>query len=439
MKIYCIGIGGIGLSALARYYVHEGHTVSGSDSSDSELIHTLQKEGMHISIGTDPSEITGDIDLVVYTVAISLDNALLMRARELGLTCMTYPEALGIVTKGKKTIAVCGTHGKTTTTAMVYYALKACGINPTVIIGSLLSEGGLNATGDNVASPDQAKLDVRTNYIAGDSDYMVVEACEYKRSFLALRPTHIIVTNIDEDHLDYYKDLSDIHSAFQSFADVLPHEGLLVTHSNVSLVTNARKIDADCISTKDIDLTVLGEHNKSNAQLVIALVKELGLDEEKARGDLKQFPGTWRRMEYKGKTGAGVMVYDDYGHHPTEIKATYEALRTAYPKGEYTIVMLFQPHLYSRTKLLFNDFVSVLSAVDHVYVLPIYRARLEDTSVTSEEELVSAITAAGGKADRLDSLSDISEFVESLTDTKTIVVNMGAGDAFAELDKVRFV
>lgn len=439
MKIYCIGIGGIGLSALARYYVHEGHTVSGSDSSDSELIHTLQKEGVHISIGTDPSEITDDMDLVVYTVAISLDNALLMRARELGLTCMTYPEALGIVTKGKKTIAVCGTHGKTTTTAMVYYALKACGINPTVIIGSLLSEGGLNATGDNVASPDQAKLDVRTNYIAGDSDYMVVEACEYKRSFLALHPTHVIVTNIDEDHLDYYKDLSDIHSAFQSFAEALPHEGLLVTHSNVSLVTNARKVDADCIPTKDIDLTVLGEHNKSNAQLVIALIKELGLDEEKARSGLKQFPGTWRRMEYKGKTDAGVMVYDDYGHHPTEIKATYEALRTAYPKGEYTIVMLFQPHLYSRTKLLFNDFVSVLSAVDRVYVLPIYRARLEDTSVTNEEELVNAITAAGGKADRLESLSDIPEFVESLTGTKTIVVNMGAGDAFAELDKVRFV
>ncbi len=420
MKIYCIGIGGIGLSALARYYVHEGHTVSGSDSSDSELIHTLQKEGMHISIGTDPLEITDDIDLVVYTVAISLDNALLVRARELGLPCMTYPEALGVVTKGKKTIAVCGTHGKTTTTAMVYYALKACGINPTVIIGSLLSEGG-------------------TNYIAGDSDYMVVEACEYKRSFLALHPTHIVVTNIDEDHLDYYKDLSDIHSAFQTFADALPHEGLLVTHSNVSLVTNARKVDADCISIKDIDLTVLGEHNKSNAQLVIALIKELGLDEEKARGGLKQFPGTWRRMEYKGKTNAGVMVYDDYGHHPTEIKATYEALRTAYPKGEYTIVMLFQPHLYSRTKLLFNDFVKVLSAVDHVYVLPIYRARLEDTSVTSEEELVSAITAVGGTADRLESLSDIPEFVESLTDTKTIVVNMGAGDAFAQLDKVRFV
>lgn len=420
MKIYCIGIGGIGLSALARYYVHEGHTVSGSDSSDSELIHTLQKEGIHISIGTDPLEITDDIDLVVYTVAISLDNALLVRARELGLPCMTYPEALGVVTKGKKTIAVCGTHGKTTTTAMVYYALKACGINPTVIIGSLLSEGG-------------------TNYIAGDSDFMVVEACEYKRSFLALHPIHIVVTNIDEDHLDYYKDLSDIHSAFQTFADALPHEGLLVTHSNVSLVTNARKVDADCISIKDIDLTVLGEHNKSNAQLVIALIKELGLDEEKARGGLKQFPGTRRRMEYKGKTGTGVMVYDDYGHHPTEIKATYEALRTAYPKGEYTIVMLFQPHLYSRTKLLFNDFVKVLSAVDHVYVLPIYRARLEDTSVTSEEELVSAITAAGGTADRLESLSDIPEFVESLTDTKTIVVNMGAGDAFAQLDKVRFV
>ncbi len=420
MKVYCIGIGGIGLSALARYYKHKGYDVSGSDSTDSDLIVSLRKESIDVSIGSDKTRITNDIDLVVYTIAISPDDLEYMHAKEISLKCMSYSEALGGVTKEKITIAVCGTHGKTTTTALTYYSLKACGINPTLIIGSLLSEKG-------------------TNFIPGDSEYMIVEACEYKRSFLDLFPTHIIVTNIDADHLDYYKDIEDIHNAFQSFADKLPENGLLVTHSNVSLNTKGKKIDADCVDKKSIELSVLGEHNKENAKLVLALTNALGLDDSKARFGLKNFPGTWRRLEYKGKTPNGISVYDDYGHHPTEIKATYEALRTKYPKGEYKIVIFFQPHLYSRTKALLPYFVEVLKDVDQVFVLPIYKARLEDTSVINEDIVVEEINKAGGHAEKISSLGEIPDKIESITDTKTVVVNMGAGNAFEEVNKVHFV
>ena len=198
MKIYCIGIGGIGLSALTRYYKNSGHDVLGSDQADSALLEDLRNEGIHIFLGHHAENIPEDIDMVIYTIAIPTENEELKRAKSLGALCKTYPEALGEITKEKKTIAICGTHGKTTTTAMTYYALRACGVKPTLILGSLLSEGG-------------------TNFVAGDSEWMVVEACEYKRSFCNLFPSHVIVTNIDEDHLDYYKDIHDIASAFQGF------------------------------------------------------------------------------------------------------------------------------------------------------------------------------------------------------------------------------
>lgn len=417
MKIYCIGIGGIGLSALARYYKNKGHEIAGSDLNESEIDKDLRNEGINVDIGHNAEHITNDINLVVYTIAISVDNVELLKAKELGIKCMSYPEALGEVTKDYTTISVCGTHGKTTTTAMTHYALKACGINPTIIIGSLLSDGG-------------------TNFIAGDSKYLVVESCEYKRSFLNLNPKHIIVTNIDADHLDYYKDIEDIHDAFQSFADKLDEKGFLVTHSNVSLNTKAKKIDADCIDKKSIELSVLGEHNQSNAQLVLALTKEFGLDEVKARIGLKQFPGTWRRLEYKGKTENGVIVYDDYGHHPNEIKATLEALREKYSKEDFKLHVFFQPHLHSRTKVFFEEFGDVLKEADFVSLMPIYKARLETDLSVSSEDLRDSIIKKGGHAETLASINDLPNSVLSIKDSNTVVLNIGAGDAFAELNKI---
>lgn len=424
MKIHCIGIGGIGLSALARYYKSLGHTVSGSDASTSELVQRLKSEGIEIYLGHSKEHIKDDIDVVVYTIAIPDSNEELSEAKSRGIVTKTYPQALGDVTQEKTTITVSGTHGKTTTTAMMYYAMKACGINPTVIVGSLLSDHG-------------------TNFVAGDSEpasptggYMIVEACEYKRSFLNLHPTHAVITNIDEDHLDYYKDLDDIKSAFQSFVDRLPVEGSLTTHADVSLTTLAHTNNADFWDAESIELSVLGEHNRSNAQLVLSFLMSLHFDEKNIRAGLKEFKGTWRRMEYKGKTLHGIPVYDDYGHHPREIMATIEALREKYPTGKNKIVMLFQPHLYSRTKALLPEFVEVLKNVDEVHLLPIYRARLEDTSIINEDIVVTAINQAGGNAKRLESLSDIPAYVESVPDPSTVIVNMGAGNAFEELNKV---
>lgn len=418
MKIYCIGIGGIGLSALARYYNYNGYEVLGSDASDSELIQTLKVEGIDVIIGSDATRLTNDIDMVVHTIAIPTTQPELVRAKEMGILCKTYPEALGEVTKEKKTIAVCGTHGKTTTTAMTYHALKACGINPTVIIGSLLAGVG-------------------TNFIPGDSEYMVVESCEYKRSFLNIHPTHILVTNIDADHLDYYKDIEDIKSAFQEFASKVT-DGFVVTHANVDLATSGTNIHADSVPKESIELSVLGEHNKQNAQLVLALGNALGLPEEKVREGLKEFKGTWRRLEYKGTTTNGVEVYDDYGHHPTEIKATFEALRSKFGP-ERMLYVFFQPHLFSRTKLFLAEFAEVLAQADRVYVMPIYAAREHDDGSISSKMVVEEINARGGHAELLDTILALPVAVEAIDKEGVVAVNIGAGDAYAELAKVFFV
>ncbi len=420
MKIHCIGIGGIGLSALARYYKSQGHDVSGSDNTVSDLTLALEKEGIVFYKGHDASHVGEGVVRVVYSIAVPENNPEYEEAKKRGLELMTYPAALGEITKEKTTIAICGTHGKTTTTAMTYYAMKACGILPTVIVGSLLAEGG-------------------TNFIAGDSEYLIVEACEYKRSFLNLHPTHIIVTNVDADHLDYYKDLEDIKSAFQSFTGRLSENGVLVTHTETSLTTSAKHVTTEEVTKDSIKLSVLGGHNRENAALVISLLSVLGFEEEKIRAGLYSFPGTWRRMEYKGKTKNGVDVYDDYGHHPAEISATYQALREKYPQEEWHIAMLFQPHLYSRTKVLLSDFARVLSDVDEVYILPIYKARLEDDTVINQDIVVDAVNKNGGNAKKVGSLSDVTSLVDNYKKEKSVIVNMGAGNAFEEINKVNFL
>lgn len=406
MKIFCIGIGGIGLSALARYYKHQGHVVSGSDANDSELIETLRNEGIDVVIGKDKDHITEDIDQVVYTIAISENHTELLQAKKFGIVCKTYPEALGEITKEKKTIAVCGTHGKTTTTAMTYHALKACGINPTVIVGSLI--GGIG-----------------TNFIHGDSDYMIVEACEYRRSFLNLYPTNIIVTNIDSDHLDYYKNIDDIKSAFQSFADKLNEESFLVTHSDVDLNTKAKKVNADIIDLNSVSLNVLGQHNKRNAQLVISLLIKFGFTEEKIREGLLNFRGTWRRLEYKGEY-KGAVFYDDYGHHPTEIEATLQAVREKYPDGKFKLVAVFQPHLYSRTKLLFGDFVNAFSLADKICVLPIYASREEFDDSISSYDLVEKMD----NSIYMENLEEVKKYIDKNCHSGSVVVTIGAGDVY---------
>jgi len=424
-NVHCIGIGGIGLSAIARYCHSHGARVSGSDGSASRITEDLQKEGIVVFEGHNSAYIESGLDLVIYTIAIHDDNSELVEAKNKGITCITYPEALGMLTQEYETIAICGTHGKTTTTAMVASMFKACGINPTVIVGSLLSDGEQNATGGIVASPNQDKFDVRTNYIKGDSKYLIVEACEYRRSFLNLHPTHVIVTNIDEDHLDYYKDLTDITSAFQSFVDKLPPTGTLVTHADVSLVTDAKKVNADTIDTLTLELSVLGDHNKSNAQLALALAESLGLSENNARKGLLSFRGTWRRLEYKG-VWHDITLYDDYGHHPKEIRATLQALREKYSHNAYELIVVFQPHLYSRTKLLLEDFSHAFSDADKICIMPIYASREVDDGTISSHDLVELTTSAIA----MDSFEEVQKYVLGRPHYHTVLLTIGAGDVY---------
>lgn len=402
--VHCIGIGGIGISAIARYCKGKGATVRGSDGSTSRITEDLQKEGIEVFKGHSGTQLHDDTDLVIYTIAVPENNPELAFARKKGVTCITYPEALGMLTEEYITIAVCGTHGKTTTTAMVASMLKACGKNPTVIVGSLLAEGG-------------------TNFVQGDSEYLVVEACEYKRSFLNLHPTHALVTNIDADHLDYYKDIDDIKSAFQSFVDTIPATGSLVTHADVSLNTEGQKVNADAIPKDSIELSVLGDHNKSNAQLALALAQTLGLDEASARRGLLSFTGTWRRLEYKG-LWHGIALYDDYGHHPTEIKATLQALREKYPESKYTVIAVFQPHLFSRTKEHLDEFARSFVDANKVCMLPIYAAREVDDGTITSEDLVEKTHDAM----YVESFDEIQRYLLSRVRHNTVLITIGAGD-----------
>lgn len=403
--VHCIGIGGIGLSAIARYCHQNGASVSGSDNFSSRITDDLQKEGMIVNIGNDISNVKDDTDLVIYTIAISNDNPELLEAKKKGIVCITYPEALGMLTQEYKTIAVCGTHGKTTTTAMIASMLKACGKSPTVIVGSLLAEGG-------------------TNFIKGDSEYLVVEACEYRRSFLNLNPTHVVVTNIDEDHLDYYKDILDIRDAFQSFADKIKKDGFLVTHSDVSLNTVGKKINTDEIKN-NISLSVLGEHNQRNAKLALSLALALGLEEIKAREGLKNFTGTWRRLEYKGEQ-KGAVTYDDYGHHPEEIKATLQAIREKYPAPKFKLVAVFQPHLFSRTKLLLDDFAKAFDLADKICVLPIYASREKDDGSISSHDLVEKMD----NSIFMESFDEVKKYIDNNCHSGSVVLTIGAGDVY---------
>lgn len=401
--VHCIGIGGIGLSALARYCHAQGARVTGSDGSPSKIVNDLMKESIVIHIGHDAQNVEEGTDLLIYSIAVKDSNPELRIARERGVTCMTYPEALGLLTQEYTTIAVCGTHGKTTTTAMLASMFKVLGKSPTVIVGSLLSDGG-------------------TNFIQGDSDYLIVEACEYKRSFLNYNPTHIVVTNIDADHLDYYKDLDDIKRAFQEFTDKLPGNGTLITHADVELTTQAKKVNADYVDAHTIELTVLGEHNKRNAQLALALSDAFGFDQTEARKGLLAFNGTWRRLEYKG-LWHDIAMYDDYGHHPTEIKATLQALREKYPHEKYKVIAVFEPHLYSRTKEHLEDFSLSFADADIICMLPIYGAREVDNGTISSHDLVEKTQGAI----YMETFDEIKKYVLSKPHYHTVLITIGAG------------
>ncbi len=412
-KFHFIGIGGIGMSALARLLKSKNKIISGSDSANSEIIESLQKEGIEISIGHGAENLKDDIDCVIYTLAISSDNQELLKAQKNNLPMFTYAQMLGQVSRGMKTIAVSGTHGKTTTTAMINSALREAGIKPNMIVGSLLSEG-------------------KTNFLSGEgagAEIFLAEACEYKKSFLNLSPTILVITNIDEDHLDFYKDLEDIKSAFMEMADKVPKEGAIICDfedKNIAEILEKHK--TKCINSRQFitrvpELIVIGEHNVRNAAAALAAVDFLGFDFEKACAGLANFKGTWRRLEFHGQNLNGALIYDDYGHHPTEIGASLAALRKKYPEKKITV--FFQPHLYSRTKLLFEEFVTVLKKFDQVYLLPIYAAREPNDPTISSEKIAEKVSGAVVLRDFISAKKKVQEI-----DSDSIILTMGAGDVY---------
>ncbi|KKR46288.1 MAG: UDP-N-acetylmuramate-L-alanine ligase [Parcubacteria group bacterium GW2011_GWA1_40_21] len=419
-KAHFTGIGGVGVSAIARMMLAEGKIVSGSDVSDSAIIDELRKLGAKIFIGHSADNVANDVDLLVYTPAVTADNLELKKAAKLDIPTLSYPEMLGLISKDKYTIAVSGAHGKTTTTAMIAKILIDAGLDPTVIVGSLLKDQG-------------------SNFVAGKSEYFVVEACEYKKSFLNLNPKIIVITNIDNDHLDYYGNLENIKKAFGEFAAKLPKEGYLVCDPNdenlKDIIKEAKfKIIDYTKVNNNFNLKIPGEHNIKNAQAAIVAAEILGVYSKKAENSLESFEGTWRRFEFKGETKNGVFVYDDYGHHPTEIKATLKSARELYPKNK--IIAVFQPHLYSRTKRHLAEFGKSFKDADLVAVSPIYAAREKNDSSINSEMLAEEIKKNNQTAICFNNFSEIEKYIIANTDKNNVVITIGAGDVYKISDSL---
>lgn len=414
-KAHFVGIGGIGVSAIARMMIGEGKIVSGSDSSESLVTKELEKIGAKVFIGHNANNVADDVDLIVYTPAVDEENPEIKKAKELNVPTLSYPEILGLISKNKYTIAVSGAHGKTTTTAMLGKILIDAQKDPTIIVGSLLK-------------------DRKSNFVAGKSDYFVVEACEYKKSFLNLEPKIIVITNIDNDHLDYYGNLDNIKKAFAEFVLKLPEDGYLVCDPNdenlkeVIKSSKGKIIDYTKIMA-NFNLKIPGEHNIKNAQAAMAVARILNTNEEEALASLNDFSGAWRRFEHKGETKNGVLVYDDYGHHPTEIKTTLKGAREFF--GDKKIFCVFQPHLYSRTKNHLVDFGASFDDADVVIVAPIYAAREKDDGRINSQILTEEIKK-NKKNDvyRIDDFTEIEKYLLAKTDNNSVIVTMGAGDIY---------
>ncbi|MEK7563953.1 MAG: Mur ligase family protein [Patescibacteria group bacterium] len=423
-KVFFLGVGGIGISAIARMFLLEGKEVLGSDISKNEVMMELKNLGAKMFMGQDLSFIPADIDLIIYTIAIPRYD--LKFFEELNnvfhIPVVSYPQMLGIVTKNKYTIAVSGTHGKTTTTAMIAKVLVDLGRDPSVIVGSFLK-------------------DYKSNFIAGKSEFFVVEACEYERSFLNIHPKVLVITNIEADHLDYYKDLADIQNAFKEM--MLQTDGVVIYNEEDEHVKEiveeytGNKISYGSYIEELPKLSVPGIHNRKNAACALALADALSLNKEDAKNSLQNFLGTWRRLDRKGETKEGTIVYDDYAHHPTEIQASIQGLRELYPVGTKKITIIFQPHLYSRTKALFDDFVKSFKGADQILLLPIYFAREQNDPTVSSEKLAMAMCMEGENVQAFPDFASAEAAVSALNlGSSDVLVTMGAGEAYKIGDKL---
>ena len=439
IHIHFIGIGGISMSGLAEILLDRKFTVSGSDMKASEITEHLGKIGARIAIGQRAENITDDIDLVVYTAAIHEENEEFAAAKNKNIPMMTRAALLGqIIDNYARSIAVAGTHGKTTTTSMLTHILLQGQLDPTVSVGGMLDRIGGNIR-------------------VGQSNVFLTEACEYTNSFLEFHPLYSIILNVEEDHMDFFKDLEDIKHSFHLFASQTALDGLIIINGDMEhtddilkdlpqkAITFGLNGDNDYTATDisfdkegngsyqlvvdgenmgPVSLKVKGRHNIMNSLAAIACARALGLPMKQILTGLLSFGGTHRRFEYKGNIG-DVIVIDDYAHHPTEIKATLTAARE-YPHDELWVV--FQPHTYTRTKAFLHQFAEVLTLADHVVLADIYAAREPDTGMVSSRDIVNLLKEAGTDVYYFPTFGEIEDFLLSQVKGHDLLITMGAGD-----------
>jgi len=415
-KAYFIGIGGIGMSGLAQLMLDQGVAVIGSDREESPVTELLEKKGITVLIGQKAENVPEDADVIVYSEAVWSDNPERVEAKRYEIPELSYFGVLGLVSETKKTIAVSGTNGKTTTTGMLARILRDAHASPTAVVGSIVK-------------------DFESNYLSGTSDLFVVEACEYKRDFLTLDPSILVITNIEWDHTDYYRDLADVQSAFATLIAKVPADGAIVTdamHPNIAplLVGIAPRI-VDYTLEPAYTVKLPGEFNIMNAQAAAAAAKLILTDTEPLvlQESLGAFSGTWRRFEYKGKSAKGADVYDDYAHHPTAVVKTLAELKKR-TYGKLTVA--FHPHLYSRTRDLLDDFATAFASADQVYIAPIYAAREVDDGTISSAILAERIKENGTLAEAL-TFEEIENRLKE-AGKGDVVVTMGAGDIYKVAD-----
>lgn len=431
-NVHFIGIGGISMSALAHILLARGIKVSGSDRNETEIVKRLMDDGADITIGHFAENIKNP-DLVVYTAAIAKDNPELISAIEKGIETLERADFLGELMLGyAKPIAVSGTHGKTTTTSMLSCVLLSAGLNPTVLVGGELAQ-------------------IKGNYHIGSDEHLVFEACEYVDSFLKFNPFVAIVLNVEADHLDYFSGIEQIKGSFNKFISKVPKNGFIVLNSDDENVMECAKgVDRkkvtygkngdysaqnvtfadngcasfDVISNGEIlsrvQLSVTGMHNVSNALAVFATAHNLGIEIKDIICGILEFNGTRRRFEKKGEVN-GAKVYDDYAHHPTEITAT---LKAALNIPHNKIWCIFQPHTYTRTKALLDDFATALKVADRVIIADIYAAREPNNGTVHSRDLVAKIE----NAIYMNDFEEIAEYVRLNVEEEDIVLTMGAGN-----------
>ncbi len=437
--IHMIGVGGVSMSGIAEILHNWGVVVTGSDAAQSEITDKLQKNGIAVFIGSNP-EVVKQAKLVVYSAAINPNDPELLAAKENNIPIIERGDFVGLITRiYYDTIGISGTHGKTTTTSMVSLCFIEAGLDPTIQVGAMLKQ-------------------IDGNYRIGNSEYFILEACEYVESFLKFSTRSQIILNIDNDHLDYFKTFENIKNAFIKYVKILPKDGLLVLNADDSNCLDLRKFSnaksvtyslenqkanfvAKNISFDDngfprfdvyhngsyygeFRLHVPGMHNVSNALACMCLCDAYGISRPHIKNALLKFTGAHRRFEYVG-TYNNFNVFDDYAHHPTEIQATANAMKNKKYNESWII---FQPHTYSRTLNLLDDFANVLNSFDHVIITDIYAAREKNIYGITSETLVNRINTLYNKdAIYISDFNNISNYIKQNCKENDIVLTVGAG------------